>query len=56
MNDDGEIFVREWHAVECSEFERLIVRDLECPECHGVVLASGALCPACGRYASEGDD
>lgn len=22
-DDDGEIFVREWHAVECPEFEAL---------------------------------
>jgi hypothetical protein len=22
-DDDGEIFVREWHAVECPEFEQL---------------------------------
>jgi hypothetical protein len=26
-DDDGEIFVREWHAVECPDFEELIKRD-----------------------------
>ena len=26
IDDDGEVFVREWHAVECEEFEELIKR------------------------------
>jgi hypothetical protein len=26
-DDDGDILVREWHAVECPEFEALIKRD-----------------------------
>jgi len=26
IDDDGQIFVREWHAVECEEFEAPIKR------------------------------
>ena len=26
IDDGGEVFVREWHAVECEEFEELIKR------------------------------
>jgi hypothetical protein len=26
IDDDGQVFVREWHAVECEEFEALIKR------------------------------
>ena len=28
IDDDGNVFVREWHAVECEAFEELINDDL----------------------------
>jgi hypothetical protein len=30
--DDGEIFVREWHAVECPEFEELTGQGAPSPD------------------------
>lgn len=33
--DNGMIFIREWHAVECPEFEALINRDLCIAGRHG---------------------
>jgi hypothetical protein len=30
--DDGEVFVREWHAVECETFEELTKRSGDLPD------------------------
>jgi hypothetical protein len=29
VDDDGEIFIREWHAVDCEAFKELISDDSE---------------------------
>lgn len=47
--DSRTIYVREWHAVECSVFEDLIVRERECSECEDSP-APGTVCGFCGRY------